>query len=74
MNERNLLRGGAPIVSLAHRAAFQQEADTLLALSADHSGAPVPHITIRISPDPAAGETRPAAPAAPAEERGGKHD
>lgn len=47
-----LLRGGAPIVCLAPRNAFQREADHLAALAG--SGGPAPHISIRIVPDPSA--------------------
>ena len=51
MKERNIVRGGTPIVSLASRVAFRQEADVL---SADLSGGRVPRISIKIVPDPAA--------------------
>ena len=71
MKEREIVRGGTPIVCLAPRVAFQQEADSQLALSADHSGGPVPRISIEIVPDPAAEEPRPAEPAG---EQGKKHD
>ena len=63
MKERNIVRGGRPIVCLASRLAFQQEADILSALSADRSGGPVPRISIEIVPDPVAEEPRPAEPA-----------
>ena len=42
-------RGGTPIVCLAHRLAFQQEADSLAALAAPDR--PVPRIDVRIVPD-----------------------
>ena len=71
MKEREIVQGGTPIVCLAPRVAFQQEADSQLALSADHSGGPVPRISIEIVPDPAAEEPRPAEPAG---EQGKKHD
>ena len=48
---RSLLREGTPIVGLADRRAFQQEAEYLRALSADNSR-PVPRISIKIVPDP----------------------
>ena len=47
-----ILRGGAPIVSLAPRNAFQREADHLAALAG--AGGPAPRISIRIVPDPSA--------------------
>ena len=50
--EGDLLRGGTPIVCLAHRGAFRQEADCLAALAG--SGQPAPRISIRIVPDPSA--------------------
>ena len=56
MAARDLLRGGTPVVCLAHRSAFQQEADHLLALSAGDAARPVPRISIEIVPDTAAGE------------------
>ena len=68
MKERKIVRGGTPIVCLAPRVAFQQEADAQLALSADHSGVPVPRISIEIVPDPAAEEPRPAEPRGRAEQ------
>ena len=52
----NLLRGGTPIVSFAHRTAFQQEADYLLALSAGDAARPVPRISIEIVADALARE------------------
>ena len=68
MKERKIeiVRGGTPIVSLASRIAFQQEADVLAGLAAaDRSGGPpVPRISIEIVPDPAAEEPRPAEPPA----------
>ena len=67
MKERKIeiVRGGTPIVSLASRTAFQQEADVLSGLAAaDRSGGPVPRISIEIVPDPAAEEPRPAEPPA----------
>ena len=64
MKERNIVRGGAPIVSLATRVAFQQEASALAALAAGPSGGSVPRISIKIVPDPAAEGPRPADPAA----------
>ena len=64
MKERKIVRGGRPIVCLASRVAFEQEADTLSALAADRSGGPVPRISIKIVPDPAAEEPRPAEPPA----------
>ena len=67
MKERKIeiVRGGTPIVSLASRAAFQQEADVLSALAAaDRSGGPIPRISIEIVPAPAAEEPRPAEPPA----------
>ena len=70
MKERKIVRGGTPIVCLASQSAFQQEAGVHLALSADHSGGPVPRISIEIVPDPAAEEPRPAEPAG----KGRKHD
>ena len=64
MKERDIVRGGTPIVCLASRIAFKQEADVLSALAAGRSGRPVPRISIEIVPDPAAKEEpRPAAPA-----------
>ena len=72
MDSRRLLRGGAPIVFLADRDAFQQEEESLAALS--DAGGSVPRISIEIVPD---------APNAPAggsrlaraeEPRAGKHD
>ena len=48
----DLLRGGTPIVCLAHRSAFRQEADCLAALAG--SGQPAPRINIRIVPNPSA--------------------
>lgn len=63
----DLLRGGAPIVCLAHRNAFQQEADRLAALA--DPGGPAPRISIRIVPDPSA--ERPPSTGAP--EPPGKH-
>ena len=71
MQERKIVRGGTPIVCLASQSAFQQEAGVHLALSADHSGSPVPRISIEIVPDPAAEEPRPAKPAG---KQGKKHD
>ena len=71
MKERKIVRGGTPIVCLAPRVAFQQEADAQLALSTDHSGVPVPRISIEIVPDPAAEEPRPAEPVG---EQSKKHD
>ena len=63
MKERDIVRGGAPIVCLASRIAFKQEADVLSALAAGRSGGPVPRIRIEIVPDPAAEEPQPAEPA-----------
>ena len=60
MKERSIVRGGTPIVSLASRVAFQQEATTLAALAAGPTGGSVPRISIKIVPDPAAEEPRPA--------------
>ena len=72
MQERKIVRGGTPIVCLASQSAFQQEAGVHLALSADHSGGPVPRISIEIVPeDPAAEEPRPAESAG---KQGRKHD
>ena len=48
----DLLRSVTPIVCIAHRGAFRQEADYLAALAA--SGGPVPRISVRIVPDPSA--------------------
>lgn len=48
----DLLRGGTPIVCIAHRGAFRQEADHLAALA--DTGGPAPRISIRIVPDPSA--------------------
>ena len=48
----DLLRGGTPIVCLAHRSAFRQEADHLAGLA--RSSQPAPRISIRIVPDPSA--------------------
>lgn len=56
MEARDLLRGGTPVVCLAHRNAFQQEADHLLALSVGHAARPVPRISIEIVPDTPARE------------------
>ena len=56
MAARDLLRGGTPVVCLAHRSAFQQEADHLLALSAGDAARPVPRISIEIVPDTPAKE------------------
>ena len=53
---RDLLRGGTPVVCLAHRSAFQQEADHLLALTAGDAARPVPRISIEIIPDTPARE------------------
>ena len=67
MKERKIeiVRGGTPIVSLASRTAFQQEADVLAGLAAaGRSGGAVPRISIEIVPDPAAEEPRPAEPPA----------
>jgi len=44
------------VVCLAHRNAFQQEADHLLALTAGDAARPVPHISIEIVPDTPARE------------------
>ena len=60
MKERSIVRGGTPIVSLASRDAFQLEATALAALAADPSGGSVPRISIKIVPDPAPEEPRPA--------------
>ena len=66
-NARSLLRGGTPVVWLADRDAFEQEEESLAALS--DGGGSVPRIRIEIVPDaPAEGPRR-----APAEEpRAGK--
>ena len=67
MKERKIeiVRGGTPIVCLTSRTAFQQEADVLSALAAaDRPGDAVPRINIKIVPDPAAEEPRPAEPPA----------
>ncbi len=72
MDSRRLLRGGAPIVFLADRDAFQQEEESLAALS--DAGGSVPRISIEIVPDapnaPAGGSRL----ARAAEPRAGKHD
>ena len=52
---RNLLHGGAPVVCLAFRSAFKQEADYLSRLQpAGSSRGGVPRISIEIVPDTAA--------------------
>ena len=56
MKAGDLLRGGTPIVCLAHRSAFQQEADHLQALSAGDAARPVPRISIEIVPEALARE------------------
>ena len=58
---RNLLRDGSPIVCLASRRVFEQEADYLRVLSGADPR-PVPRISVKIVQDAAA-------PDAPAEER-----
>jgi len=66
-NARSLLRGGTPVVWLADRDAFEQEEESLAALS--DGGGSVPRIRIEIVPDaPADGSRR--APAG--EPRAGK--
>ena len=56
MEAGDLLRGGTPVVCLAHRSAFQQEADHLQALSAGDASRPVPRISIEIVPEALARE------------------
>ena len=56
MGVRDLLRDGTPVVCLAHRSAFQQEADHLPALTAGDAVRPVPRISIEIVPDTLARE------------------
>ena len=67
----DLLRGGTPIVCIAHRSAFRQEADYLAAMAG--SGGPAPRISIKIVPDPSA--EQPQSPGAPeGTEPAGKQD
>ena len=55
MDAKNLLRGGKPVVCLAHRSAFDREAGYLhLAKAAGSGGTAVPQISIEIAPDTAA--------------------
>ena len=55
-NARSLLRGGTPVVWLADRDAFEQEEESLAALSA--GGGSVPRIRIEIVPDASADGSR----------------
>ena len=52
---RSLLRDRTPIVCVASRRVFEQEADYLRALS-DVVSRPVPRISVKIVPDPAAAD------------------
>ena len=71
---RKLLRGETPIVQLADRHAFQQEAECQAALSAAGSApraGSVPHVSIEVVPDDPAGGVGPG-PAKTSEWRPGK--
>ncbi len=71
MDPRNLLRGGTPVVCLAFRRAFKQEADYLSRIQpAGSSRGAVPRISIEIVPDTAV-EPPERAPAARAKEEPG---
>ena len=67
MDAQKLLRGGKPVLCLAARNAFKQEADFLDRAAGSSRGA-VPRISIEIVPDTAA-EQPERAPAAGAKEK-----
>ena len=61
MDAKDLLRGGEPVVCIATRIAFHQEAEYLARIRADRSPrSAVPRISIEIVPDTAAAQGAPA--------------